>query len=219
MTDRFYELDVFCFKEVIHTAKRFAFKLPYTFSTHTSRSFICKENIPHSPVFRKHDPMKAGGWEHQSSRPPAFAFQFIGLFDQVRAELTDLFSFLRKHRPMPALLGLPVKVPGPVGLAVVLQLQRAAAGKNLCRIHKAIQRLLILPQNLYVINQCIRFQPLRGLALTAMIFFAVFPHRFHGLYAVVAQVRLNFSFGCLQRGQRQSSPRSSKATPSCSVGS
>jgi len=153
MTDRFYELDVFCFKEVIHTAKRFTFKLPYTFSTHTSRSFICKENIPHSPVFRKHDPMKAGGWEHQSSRPPAFAFQFIGLFDQVRAELTDLFSFLRKHRPMPALLGLPVKVPGPVGLAVVLQLQRAAAGKNLCRIHKAIQRLLILPQNLWWIGR------------------------------------------------------------------
>ena len=56
--------------------------------------------------------MKAGGWEHQSSRPPAFAFQFIGLFDQVRAELTDVFSFLQKHRPMPGLLGLPVKVSG-----------------------------------------------------------------------------------------------------------
>ena len=30
---------------------------------------------------------------------------------------------------------------------------------------------------------------------------------------------LNFSLGCLQRGQRQSSGRSSKATPSCSAGS
>ena len=30
---------------------------------------------------------------------------------------------------------------------------------------------------------------------------------------------LNFSLGCLQRGQCQSSGRSSKATPSCSAGS
>ncbi len=30
---------------------------------------------------------------------------------------------------------------------------------------------------------------------------------------------LNFSLGCLQRGQRQSSGKSSKATPSCSAGS
>ena len=34
-----------------------------------------------------------------------------------------------------------------------------------------------------------------------------------------AHALLNFSFGCLQRGQRQSSGRSSNATSSCSAGS
>jgi len=36
---------------------------------------------------------------------------------------------------------------------------------------------------------------------------------------LVLYALLNFVFGCLQRGQRQSSGRSSKATPSCSAGS
>ena len=44
-----------------------------------------------------------------------------------------------------------------------------------------------------------------------------------GIYRLLAFLSsyagLNFSFGCLQRGQRQSSGRSSKATPSCSAGS
>ena len=35
----------------------------------------------------------------------------------------------------------------------------------------------------------------------------------------IAYALLNFVFGCLQRGQRQSSGRFSKATPSCSAGS
>ena len=37
--------------------------------------------------------------------------------------------------------------------------------------------------------------------------------------ALFNYARLNFSFGCLQRGQRQSAGRSSNATPSCSAGS
>ena len=50
-------------------------------------------------------------------------------------------------------------------------------------------------------------------------------HLFLGIYDLLAfsqmlyYAGLNFSFGCLQRGQRQSSGRSSKATPSCSAGS
>ena len=53
---------------------------------------------------------------------------------------------------MAALLGLPVEVPRPVGLAVVLQLQRVAAGKDLRRPHKTVQRLLILLQDLHVVS-------------------------------------------------------------------
>ena len=37
--------------------------------------------------------------------------------------------------------------------------------------------------------------------------------------ALFNYARLNFSFGCLQRGQSQSAGRSSNATPSCSAGS
>ena len=46
-----------------------------------------------------------------------------------------------------------------------------------------------------------------------------FHFNFHFNSILIHYALLNFSLPCRQRGQRQSSGRSSKATPSCSAGS
>ena len=162
------------------------------------------------------------------------------LLGQFCTKLTNLLPPFRKYRLMPPLLSLLVKVPGPVGPAIVFQLQRVAASQDLRRTHKAVERLLILLQDLYIVScGCIAGHDKQhgdgfGIAAGSLpVIGQVLEH--HPLVegterstyipqivvqaGVMAQARLNFSLGCLQRGQRQSSPRSSKAMPSCSAGS
>ena len=77
----------------------------------------------------------------------AFQRIFVLLSGQRRAQRKGLPALLRKNRFMPFFLCLGIEQgPFPVRFAVIPELQRVSADKDLRWAHKAAQRLLVILQ-------------------------------------------------------------------------